>query len=286
MTVYLDCIPCILRQSLDATRFATSDSDIQARILRETLQAVGQLDWRQPPAASAQRLHRRIRELTGLDDPYREVKQQQNDAAIEYIERLRAEIRQSPIPLELAVRLAIAGNIIDLAVKTALESSAIHENIADAVHLPLDGDVDHFAASVAAAERILYLTDNAGEIVFDRLLIEHLPLHKVTVAVRGRPVINDATRADAEAAGIAEFVPVIDNGSDAPGTILEDCSECFRHHFEAADLIISKGQGNHETLLTSSRPIYFLLRVKCDVIARNLACAVGTMVLRPSGALC
>ena len=132
MSDYLDCIPCILRQSLDATRFATSNGEIQERILRETLEAIGRLDWRQPPAASAQRLHRRIRELTGLDDPYREVKQQQNDAAIEFIDRLRSEIRQSPISLELAVRLAIAGNIIDLAVKTGLEACEIHENITDA----------------------------------------------------------------------------------------------------------------------------------------------------------
>ena len=152
--------------------------------------------------------------------------------------------------------------------------------IAQCLYEPLDGDAAAFAAEVEAAENILYLTDNAGEIVFDRLLIARLPPGRTTVAVRGAPVINDATMADAETAGLTRLVPVIDNGSDAPGTVLADCSEAFRRRFAAADLVIAKGQGNFETLREANHRIYFLLRVKCPVIARDIGCPIGRMVCR------
>ena len=128
---------------------------------------------------------------------------------------------------------------------------------------------------VQETKSILYLADNAGEIVFDRLLIEQLPRDRVTVAVKGGPVINDATREDAEAAGLIDLVEVIDNGSDAPGTILEQCSPSFQRRFAEADLVIAKGQGNYETLNDVPREVFFLLKVKCPVIARDIACDLG-----------
>ena len=205
--------------------------------------------------------------------------------ALEFCERFSQEVARADNKLEMAVRLAIAGNVIDLGVKSNLDESQVHEAIETCLTEPLDGDIQHFAAAIAGATRILYLTDNAGEIVLDRLLIEQLPREKVTVAVKGAPVINDATRVDAETAGITGLVTVIDNGSDAPGTILEDCSDVFRRHFDEADLIIAKGQGNYETLREVPRPLYFLLRVKCPVLACDLGCPLGRMVLRPASPL-
>jgi len=114
----------------------------------------------------------------------------------------------------------------------------------------------------------------------DRLLIERLAPEKVTVAVRGGPVINDATLEDARAAGLCDLVKVISNGSDAPGTILEDCSPSFREVLERSDLIIAKGQGNYETLGSEEKRIVFLFQVKCAVIAAHTGAAVGTMVIR------
>ena len=151
------------------------------------------------------------------------------------------------------MRLAIAGNIMDLAVKTNLGEDEVLASFDDCLAAPLDCHIDEFARAVEKADDILYLTDNAGEIVFDRLLVEQLPRKKVTMAVRGKPVINDATMEDAEYTGLTKVVKIIDNGSDAPGTILSDCSRDFRRHFEQADLIISKGQGNYETLADSLR---------------------------------
>jgi hypothetical protein len=144
---------------------------------------------------------------------------------------------------------------------------------------PLCGSISALATAIRGARSILYLVDNAGEIVFDRDLLAQLPLGSFTVAVRGRPVLNDATLADAQAVGLTDLGDVIGNGSDAPGTILTDCSAEFRQLFAAADLIIAKGQGNYETLAGANRPIFFLLKIKCDVLSRALGQPRGSLVL-------
>ena len=183
-------------------------------------------------------------------------------------------------PLETAVRLAIAGNIIDCGANGNLAEIAITEGIEHALTDALKGPLAELDMALNQADEILYLADNAGEIFFDRLLIELMPLEKVTVAVRGSPIINDATITDAEEAGLTDLVTVIDNGSDGPGTILEDCSEDFRARFDQADLIVAKGQGNYETLSDADKDIFFVLKAKCPVIAKHLGCDVGSLVLR------
>lgn len=284
MKTLLDCIPCVIRQSLDAARSVTADETIHERIVRDALRSVSETDLDESPPALGQRIHARIRELTQMADPYREAKARQNQAALAVYPHLSRQVQESSNPLEVALRLAIAGNAMDLAILPEQSESDIRASVAAALEEVWDGQIKQFAHAVKHASHILYLADNAGEIVFDRLLIEQLPPGKTVVAVRGAPVINDATRADAEIAGIRDVVPVIDNGSDAPGTILADCNPEFLRHFSEADLIISKGQGNYETLRESSRPVYFLLRAKCDAVARDLGCSVGQMILRPSRA--
>lgn len=153
----------------------------------------------------------------------------------------------------------------------------------DIFSAPLAGDPAALFEAAAKARSILYLADNAGEIVFDRILIEALPASRVTVAVRGGPVINDATLADAETAGIHEIATVIDNGSDAPGTLLAECSPEFRARFEAADLVIAKGQGNFETLSDTRKHIFFLLSVKCPLVAAEVGAPVGSLVVKQGG---
>jgi len=261
---------------------ATSDEAVQERVLREALRAGAEMDLRQTPPAMGQRIHRVIRECTGGDDPYRQVKDRFNRMALELYPTLQGWVEDSDNPMETAVRLAIAGNVIDLGVKTRLNETQVRESIMNALSASLEGNIGEFASAVRAVDEILYLADNAGEIVFDRLLIEQLRPAKVTVAVRGFPVINDATMADASVAGIDEVAEVIDNGSDAPGTILDDCSEPFRDRFEGADLVIAKGQGNYETLSDVDKNIFFLLRAKCPVIARDIGCQQGAMILRRS----
>jgi len=191
---------------------------------------------------------------------------------------LRRRVEAAADPFETAVRLAVAGNIIDFGLTSALDEASVHQSIKEALERPLA--VDHVAelkAAVGRAKAILYVADNAGEIAFDRLLIERLPLDRTTLAVRGAPIINDATRADAEAVGLTDLVTVIDNGDDAPGTILESCSAAFRCTFAAADVILAKGQGNYETLSDAGKDVYFLLKAKCAVIARDVGCEPGGM---------
>jgi len=282
MKTFFECIPCFVRQALDSARLVTHEEALHEQLLREVLRAASEMDLRQSPPAMGQRIHRLIRDLTGQSDPYREMKDRSTRLALALYPKLRAQVHASSRPLEKALRLAIAGNVIDMGVNAHFDESDVHEAIEDALVASLDGDVRVFVETLSRAQRILYLADNAGEIVFDRLLLEQMPVEKVTVAVRGFPVINDVTIADTQAAGIPGLVEVIDNGSDAPGTILDDCSAEFRRRFNQADLVIAKGQGNYETLDDVPKDIFFVLKAKCPVVARDLGCHVGSLVLRRS----
>ena len=280
MNIYLDCIPCFLRQSLEAARNITDDVRVHEQIVREVLRMVADLDLDRPPPWVARHIHRRLRELTGVDDPYRAAKDRFNQLALAMLPEIRERVRRDPQPLLAAARAAIAANVIDLGAKSDLAVEHTRDVLRDAYATEIHGDLAGFPGRVAKARDILYLADNAGEVVMDRLLIEELGPDRVTLVVRGRPVINDATLADARAAGLHELVEVIDNGSDAPGTILEDCSEEFRERFRAADLVIAKGQGNFETLSGVDANLVFLFKVKCPVIARHTGLPLGLHVLR------
>jgi hypothetical protein len=194
------------------------------------------------------------------------------------IPSIRKHISSTFDPLIMAVRYAITGNIIDLGAKNKIGYGEIYSDLQSASIQPIYGDMDSFKQAVQKAKTILYLADNAGEIFFDRLLIEQLFGAKITMAVRGAPVINDATMADAESAKIGDIAEIIDNGSDAPGTILDDCSSEFRRRFDEADLVIAKGQGNFESLSDEKREIFFLFRTKCKTISRHSGFCVGTYV--------
>lgn len=282
MKTSLDCIPCILRQSLDAARMVSKDPSVHENILREVLGWAGEMDLSQSPPAMAQRIHRRLREIAGVDDPYRETKDRQNFIALEMLPSLRSKIKSASDPLLLAARLAIAGNVIDMGVNGNLTEADMLQAVNRALTEPLVGDYDEFRTAIAKAQSILYLADNAGEIAFDRLLIEKLLPERVTLVVRGAPVINDATLADAQAVGLDKIVEIIDNGSDAPGTILRDCSQEFQRRYSDADLIIAKGQGNFETLSNEPENIFFLFKVKCPLVSELVHQPIGTQMLLQS----
>ena len=195
---------------------------------------------------------------------------------------LKGLVEHSADPMETAMRLAMAGNVIDFGVTAHLSEADVHEAVKRALTQPLDGDLEAFRQAVSGAKDILYLADNAGEIVLDKLLIQRMPLERLTVVVKGAPVINDATMEDAQAAGLPELASVIDSGSDAPGTILTDCSRGFQARFHKAHLIVAKGQGNYEALSDVEKDIWFLLKAKCPVVAEDLGCEIGSLVLRKS----
>jgi hypothetical protein len=173
--------------------------------------------------------------------------------------------------------------MIDLGPENMLTPEDVRQTLLRAFSEPLYGDLEGLRRAAATAEHILYLADNAGEIILDRVLIERLPGERTTLAVRGYPVINDATIEDAKTGGLHMLVTVIDNGSDAPGTILDDCSAGFCRLFKKADLVIAKGQGNYETLSDEPKTVFFLLKVKCQVISSRVGLHIGTHAILPSG---
>jgi len=278
MKISIDCIPCFIRQALDAVRFATDDTAVHERVLREVLTATGTMDFHMSPPVMGRHIHRLIRELSRSNDPYLAQKQRFNRIALDLYSDMKQRIRTASNPFDTAVRLAIAGNIIDFGVYGALQSTQLIQTIDASLTAPVTGSISALAKAVERAGTILYLGDNAGEIVFDRLLIEEISEKNITFAVRGGPVINDATLDDAAQVGLTNLVDVIDNGSDAPGTVLDTCSDTFRRHFDTADLIIAKGQGNFETLSSVEKNIFFLLKAKCPVISNHIGCKTGSLV--------
>lgn len=291
MKTELACLPCFFRQVTRTLRYAGVNGDQGRSIAREAVRIVEDAPLDQAPARISTRLHRLLRERTGVD-PYRQVKEEYNRIALAMLPALR-ELAGSftcgagcrDAKLAGAVRAAIAGNSIDFGIYDSVD---LERALQDAFSTPLAaGSWARFEDAVHAARNILYLCDNAGEVVFDRILIEQLTGagKQVIAAVKGVPVINDATLEDAAAADLrASACTVLDNGSDGIGTLLETCSSEFLAAYRSADLIISKGQANYETLVTEEDPrTFFLFMVKCPVVASGLGRDTGEIVLLESG---
>ena len=281
MKVHLDCFPCFLRQAIIALRFGTKDKALQETILKSILEEIGNADSSKPPAYTTTFIHRKIRQMLG-QDPFREIKSEYNRIALGLYPSLKTAIAQSPDPLWMGARLAIAGNVIDFGIFTSVDIEGAVQKALN-TQIAVD-DFYAFKEAVLQSDEILYLTDNAGEIVFDRLLIETLSRlgKKVKAVVKGAPVLNDSTMDDAEETGLAAVCEVIDNGSDAVGTMLDWTSPAFQETFHNARLVISKGQGNFETLAGNEKAIFFLFQSKCDVVSKELRLSNGSMLLKKS----
>jgi damage-control phosphatase, subfamily I len=281
MKAHLDCFPCFLRQAIIALRFGTKDETLQETILKSTLEEIRNAEISKPPAYTATFIHRKIRQMLGKD-PFREIKSEYNRIALGLYPSLKSAIERSPDPLWTGARLAIAGNVIDFGIFTSVDiEGAVRKALNTQIAVD---DFDAFKEAVLKNDDILYLTDNAGEIVFDRLLIETLNRlgKKVTAVVKGAPVLNDSTMEDAEETGLAAVCEFMDNGSDAVGTMLDWTSPAFQKTFHHARLVISKGQGNFETLAGNEKTIFFLFQSKCDVVSKELRLSKGSMLLKKS----
>lgn len=281
MRTYLDCMPCFLRQALEAARAATDDENVHRRVLNSVAAMIPRLSLDVTPPEIAQRTYRLVYQIIGNSDPYREAKRIANQTALALYPRLKEAVVASDDSLLTACKLAIAGNSIDL----APPSGQIHLDsiVESALNTPLAIDNYHeFRESIDNSARILYLGDNAGEIVFDRVLIEELKEMKeleITFVVRERPIINDATRRDALFVGLDRVAAIVSSGSDAPATILSQCSLEMLDLYHSADTIVAKGQGNYESLSGEQANIFFMLKAKCPVIAGPLNVNVGDAIL-------
>lgn len=277
MKTCLDCLPCFVDQALRTGRIAGADDGTLKRLLDAVGGMFREISLETSPPEVARMVYGKIREITGNEDPYAAIKAESTRRALAQEPLFREYIRDAEDPLLMAVRLAIAGNVIDFGVygEVDLEREVARMITQEAAIC----DEDPFRDAVARAPNVLFIADNAGESVFDKLLIEEMG-KPTTYAVRGMPIINDAVAADAVAAGVDRVAQIVSTGTDAPGAVLSTCTEAFREQFHSAPLIISKGQGNYEALSGETAPIFFLLKAKCRVIAEDIGVSTGDIVFQ------
>jgi len=276
MKAYLDCYPCFFVQTLRTMRLITSDEEEIWRVLKAVSSYLPHLSFDSTPPEIGREVYRIISDMTGVEDPYHDIKQACTRQALRLYPEVKEKVKKAENSLMAAVRAAIAGNIIDFGTHTEFDIEKDLDKIFSqdfAIN-----DFDKFSYLVEKSDRIVYLADNAGETVFDRILIEEMEV-PVLYAVRDKPVINDAVLKDAVEAGIDRVAEIMSSGSDAPGTVLKYCSPEFLRILNKAPLIISKGQGNYEALSDLDKPLFFLLKAKCPVIARDIGVEEGSIIL-------
>jgi uncharacterized protein with ATP-grasp and redox domains len=276
------CVPCYLKQALAAARQVTDDPQEQRRVLNEVARLLPRLSLEDTPAHNSTYALWRAQELLGCSDPFLSQKRHYNELALRMYPELRSMVEASSRPLRTAVRVAAAGNVIDLGILGGGEVDVVgflNEVVREGFAVD---DCPVLEERLATATELLYLLDNAGETVFDRVLIEELSARgaEVTAVVKGQAILNDAIMEDAEFAGLDRVCRVVTNGSPMIGTELASCSEEFRGLFLEADLVLSKGQANFETLNETSRPILFVLKAKCPEVARELGVGLGDVVAK------
>ncbi len=287
MKVGSECLPCLARQVLTTARIIRPDEEGRRELVAEGMRVIAEADLDKSPGEICFDCLTRIYDMSGCEDPYIEIKDKQNRLALDCLEKLEKDAEEADDPLYFALKLAAAGNIIDSGVRKPYDLDATVKRV---VERPFGcDDYPRLRAMLAGAERILYIVDNAGEIVFDRLVVERLGEAEVTCVVRRRAVLNDATRRDAAVVGLDKVARIIDVGIDAVGVPLHRCSDEFRAECERADIVISKGQANFETLdeyiadEALVGKLFFLLMSKCDCVSEILGVQTGDAVLKFAG---
>ncbi len=278
MKIYLDCLPCLLRQGLEASRLATDKEEVQAKIMKEILDLISDYEnYRYSPEIGRE-MHQIVKKHTGVLDPYKSIKEDNIKSALDIYPTLKHFLFRKADRLYWALKIAATGNIIDYGVYSNV-------NIEESINQELNKEfsIDHtkkLKGDLKESKNLLIIGDNAGETVFDKVLIEDLLYLDITYAVRDKPIINDATLEDARASGLGQSTRLISTGCKAPGLIIEECSKEFLDIYNKADIIISKGQGNYETLSGGNRKMFFLLKAKCPVISDRLGVNVNDYVFQ------
>lgn len=272
MKSYLDCIPCIMHNIVATLNGHISDKKIRNEAFNKILIELQQKDFSllSPPVLT-DNLHKIMQEYLDNKDIYKEIKKECNNEALKIYEHAETLYNESSTKLKTAIKIAIAGNLIDYG---ALKSFNIENILDDYVHR--DFAIDNYSdleVEINKANTILYIGDNTGEIVLDRLLVKHLVSidKKVTFTVKSTPILNDALLEDALDVGMDKITEVIESGCSTAGTTFAGTNKLFHKKLKEADLIISKGQGNFETLTEEKidKPLFYLFLCKCDKIAQT-----------------
>lgn len=277
MVVKEKCLACLVAQAVKTVDIVNAND--REALYKKILSKMSEMDFSMTSPEVAGYTFRIVKDHIGNPDPYLKIKKHYNTM---FLSRT-AEFENKIDSLEDAIKYAIIGNIIDfnpIHIDVEADMAELFEKI-DTLKLAVD-DSSCLISDIKSAKTILYLGDNCGEMCFDKLLISRIkkenPECRVYFAVRGEAVINDNTYDDAVYVGMDEVCEIISNGDFSPGTSLGKVSAAFRAIFDSADVIISKGQGNYECLSDVSRPIYFMLMAKCDVVAESLGVPMKSAV--------
>ncbi len=281
MKVYPECIPCFFKQVLNVSRVADLPDRKTIKVMREVSRFIHKdLNVEKSPGHNATFIHRIFKEITGVDDPYKILKDKYNDIAMKLAANLEPIYSSSEDKLSIAVRLAALGNVIDFGVPRHFDLEKEVENFLD---LPFAYfDVPILERFLVSGKSVLYIADNAGEIVFDGFLIRALKESglRIILAVRGAPILNDATVEDAMRTGVVQLADeILTTGGDFIGVDFEFVSDEFKESWEKAFFVISKGQANFETLDgIEDKDIFFILKAKCRPVARELKCNLNDLI--------
>ena len=279
-----ECIPCAVNQALRTAQMARLDEEAQKWAVRQAMRVLADLDHGAPPAVIATEAIRASAELyTG--DPFEEVKRKTTDEALDLYEAIKPEVLaklsgMDPVErIRYSVKLAAVGNIIDFGVASEFDlEGTLRETLAG--ELVVDHSLQLYQA-VQSSSDFLLISDNAGEIVFDRFLLDEVlgQGKTVYVSVKSAGILNDATREDVIRGGLRSSIKIVETGSSSLGTILDECSQEFKDLFASAGVVLSKGQANYETLDDADRRIFFVLRAKCPIVARKIGVPTGASLL-------
>ena len=277
MKATADCIPCIENHVLLTAKQVSEDEWLRRKVLLETMDVLRTASYDHPPAEICHETIKAACKMLGTTDPYRNLKKELNKLSLSAAAKLDQTIRQQNDSLYAALRAACAANALDILSPPGTQPKDVLDSMKTC---PLQIDAyDQFREDIQNARKVLYVLDNAGEIAFDKLVIQQLLDKDVTCIVRTSPILNDATLEDAQEVSLTEICTVTDPGADMLGLSPDLCSSTFKETFNSADIIIAKGTASLETLEnTTSKTVYFLLTVKCEVIAKHLGVKIGDMV--------
>ncbi len=277
------CVECIINQSRRVTDAIRADSALSKRMV-ECVEALGErFDFKKSPPEVASDVYEQMAEMAGMDDLYGELKAHATEKAKIFIPQLYQELEHSANKLLTAIKIAVAGNVIDLAAEVTFDLNEEMEKIFE-TNFAHD-DVDMLESALSKASTLLYIGDNVGEHIFDYLCIETLqqlyPKLEIFYMVRGNPIINDVTMVEAKEAGFETLCHLVDSGVNTPGFAYDRANAASQKLFDETDLVITKGMGNYECLSPSPRPnLCYLLKVKCNVVANSLGQQVGDIVCK------
>lgn len=268
-----ECLSCMTKIHLDKYPKEMPD-DKKVEYMQRVLKVLAEAPERYGAPVIVRTIQKIQDEMFGIKQDYAEIKKHYNEVMMGHEEQVINKLARSTDPIKTGIQYAMIGNYIDFGARINVNEEQLTELLNDYDRFVInEKQYNELMEDVSKAHKLVYLTDNCGEIVMDKLLIREIqkkyPKLKVTVLVRGAQVINDATMEDAKQVGLTEMAEVIPNGSDIAGTWLEEISEEAKAVMEEADVIISKGQGNFETLRKCGKNIYYIFLCKCDLFANT-----------------